>query len=186
MILRLLFALISLAILSALLYFQQDSDVTEVPSNETVNAAPGFIAIHAHMIETGVDGHALYRLDADRIEQPTPQGMIFLTAPKLDYQPEQGNPWTMTALHGQLPQAARSADLAGAVHAEGIPAGSNMPMRIDTEVLHVDMAQQLATTNAEVHVTWEGYRLRGRGMRADLKINRVQLEGDVHGALATR
>ena len=81
MILRLLFALFSLAILGALLYLQQSQDDSGGSgAGEPVVGEPGYAAIHAELIETGADGHPLYRLDADRIEQPQPQGTIFLTA----------------------------------------------------------------------------------------------------------
>ena len=56
-------------------------------------------------------------------------------------------------------------------------------MHFDTSVLHVDMQQQLATTDVEVHSDWAGSRLRGRGMRADLKSGELQLFKDVSGVL---
>jgi lipopolysaccharide export system protein LptC len=185
MILRLLFALGSLAVLGALLWLQQqDSGGGEALSSESINTEPGYVAIHAEMIETGDDGRPLYRLNADRIEQPTPQGPIYLTAPNLDYQPEAGNHWTLTARQGELPQQANTADLAGDVHASGVPEGSQAPISIDTQVLHLDMTEQLATTDAMVSVDWAGNLLHGRGMRADLKSGRLQLAGDVSGVVS--
>ena len=68
--------------------------------------------------------------------------MVYVTSPRLDYQPDPGNHWTLTALQGQLPQDARVADLTGNVHAEGRPTGSSDLMRIDTTLLHLDMPQQ--------------------------------------------
>jgi len=107
MILRLLFASCAVAILAALLYFQgAENGNGDSATSDYGITEPGFAAVHAQLIETGEDGLPLYRLDADRIEQPQPQGMIFLTAPKLDYQPEPGNHWTLTAQHGQMPQDA--------------------------------------------------------------------------------
>ncbi|MGA2562531.1 MAG: LPS export ABC transporter periplasmic protein LptC [Steroidobacteraceae bacterium] len=184
MILRLLFALGSLAILGALLYFEGNGDDSAEGSAAEQNAtSPGYVAIRAQLIETGEDGQPLYRLDASRIDQPQPQGTIYLTSPKLDYEPEGGNRWTLTAQSGQMPQDARSADLHGNVHAEGKPSGSNTPVRIDTEELHFDMAQQVATSPSAVLVNWGRYRLDGRGMRADLKNDRLQLASQVRGVL---
>jgi LPS export ABC transporter protein LptC len=184
MIWRLLFALASISILGALLYFQDaDNGSGENAGAEPTAVASGYSALHAELIETGPDGQPLYRLDADRIEQPQPQGTVFLTNPKLDYQPEAGNPWTLTAQSGQMPQDARTADLHGNVRAEGRPSGSETPMRIDTEQLHLDMAQQLATSPTLVRVDWGAYRLDGRGMRADLKNDRLQLASKVRGVL---
>jgi LPS export ABC transporter protein LptC len=185
MIHRLLFAVMALGALGALFYLQQsDSGSAESASGDVESTEPGYIALHAELIETGDDGHPLYRLDAERIEQPTPQGTIFLTAPKLDYQPEQGNHWTATAQQGQLPQDARTAELTGSVQAQGRPSGSNDLVHIATEQLHLDMKQQIATSATKVRVDWAGNALRGRGMRADIMNDRLQLAGDVRGVLA--
>jgi LPS export ABC transporter protein LptC len=185
MIHRLLFAVMALGALGALFYLQQsDSGGAEGVAADVESTEPGYIALHADLIETGEDGHPLYRLDAERIEQPTPQGTIFLTAPKLDYQPEEGNHWTATAQQGQLPQDARTAELTGAVQAQGRPSGSNDLVHIATEQLHLDMKQQVATSATKVRVDWGGNVLRGRGMRADIMNDRLQLAADVHGVLA--
>jgi LPS export ABC transporter protein LptC len=185
MIRRILFAVVALGALGAMFYLQQsDSGGSEGTAADVESTEPGYIATNADLVETGDDGHPLFRLDAERIEQPTPQGIIFLTAPKLDYQPETGNHWKLSAQRGQLPQDARTAELAGAVHADGRPTGSTQLMHIVTDQLHLDMKQQLATTAAKVRVDWAGNSLRGRGMNADIKNDRLQLAADVHGALA--
>lgn len=185
MIWRILFALVSLTALGALLYLRQtDSEGVETVNGEPLNAEPGYVATHGDLVETGDNGHPLFRLDAERMEQPTPQGTIYLTEPHLDYQPDPGNHWTLTALQGQLPQDASSAELIGNVHAEGRPIGSDSLMRIDTDALHLDMPQQLATTQAKVRVNWSGTSLRGRGMRFEMKRNYVELYADVHATLA--
>ena len=184
MIVRLLFALCSVAILSALLYFQDaDNGNGEGVANELPSPEPGFAAVRAHLIETGEDGLPLYRLDAEHIEQPQPQGTIYLTSPKLDYQPAPGNHWTLTAQNGQMPQDAHIADLSGDVHAQGLPTGSDAVMHIDTDQLQLDMVQQLATSSSTVRVDWGGNRLNGHGMRADLKNDTLQLASKVHGVL---
>jgi LPS export ABC transporter protein LptC len=182
--LRLLFALVSVAILAALLYFQSaDNGSGDNAAAEFGSAEPGFGALHAQLIETGEDGLPLYRLDAERIDQPQPQGPIFLTDPKLDYQLQPGNHWILTALRGEMPQDAHTAELNGAVHAEGLPTGSTSMMRIDTEELHLDMVQEIATSPITVRVDWGGNRLDGRGMRADLKNDTLQLASKVRGVL---
>jgi LPS export ABC transporter protein LptC len=183
MIWRVLFALISLTALGALLYLRQSDSASETSLTEALQNEPGYVALHGDLVETGENGHPLYRLDADRIEQPTPQGMIYLTAPRLDYQADPGNHWTLTAQQGQLPQDAQYSDLNGAVHAEGHPNGSDSLMRIDTDVLHLDMPEQIATTAAKVKVNWAGRSLSGRGMRYEMKRNHLELQSDVHGAL---
>ena len=75
------------------------------------------------------------------------------------------------------------AELTGQVHAEGLPSGSDTMVRIDTEQLHLDMTQQLASSAINVRVDWGGNRLTGHGMRADLKNDKLQLASKVRGVL---
>jgi LPS export ABC transporter protein LptC len=185
MITRFVLAALMLGTLVALLYFKESDNGTagEGAGADSAAIEPGFAALHAELIETGADGLALYRLRADRMEQPQPQGTIFLREPQLDYQPQAGNHWTLRAQRGQLPQDARTAELSGMVHGEGRPEGSEVLMRFDTDDLRLDMAANIATSDDDVSVEWGGDRLLGRGMSADLDGYRLQLKADVRGAI---
>jgi LPS export ABC transporter protein LptC len=180
---RILFALVSLTALGALLYLRESDDSSEPSAAINGPAELGYVAIHGNLVETGDNGHPLYRLEAERIEQPTPQGMIYLTSPQLDYQPDPGSHWTLTALRGELPQDATFADMAGSVHVEGHPSGYDSLIRIDTDTLHLQMPQQIATTPAVVKFHSAGRSLSGRGMRYEMKRNFLELQTDVKGAL---
>jgi len=181
---RLLFALISVAVLAALLYLQDaDNGGGEGAAAEFGSAEPGFTAVGAQLIETGEDGLPLYRLEASRVEQPQPRGAIFLTDPKLDYQLQPGNHWALTAARGEMAEDASAATLNGAVHAEGLPTGSQTLMRIDTEQLDLDLTRHIVTSPVLVHVVWGGDHLDGRGLHADLKNDTLQLDSKVHGLL---
>jgi LPS export ABC transporter protein LptC/lipopolysaccharide transport protein LptA len=182
MIWRILFALISLTALGALLYVRQSDSASDVSTVQALPAELGYVATDGDLVETGEDGHPLYRLDAERIEQPSPQGLIYLTAPRLIYQIAPDDHWTLTALRGQLPQDAQYADLSGTVHAEGHPSGSASLMHIDTEILHLDMPQQIATSPSKVATWWNGMTLTGVGMRYEMKRNALELQSDFHGA----
>jgi LPS export ABC transporter protein LptC len=183
MIARIVLAVLMLGTLGALLYFKDpDNGAAEEAAGADAAAEPGFAALQAVLIETGEDGEPLYRLTADRMEQPEPQGTIFLTAPQLEYQPEVGNQWRVRALRGQLPQDARTAELSGMVHGEGKPAGSDALMRFDTDDVQLDMRTNLATSAGDVSVDWDGNQLLGRGMTADLNRYTLQLQADVHGS----
>ena len=171
-----------MTVLVALIYLQQSaSNSNENASTESTSEARGYAALNARLIETGDDGHPLYQLTAKRIEQPLADGEIEMVAPHLVYQPDHGSAWQLTAQHGRLPQDAHSADLDGNVHAEGQPAGSKSLLQLDTQRLHLDMQQQLATSADEVHVLWSGSSLKGRGLRADLRSGRLQLQAKVSG-----
>jgi LPS export ABC transporter protein LptC len=185
MITRFVLAALMLGTLVALLYFRESDNGTagESAGADSAAAEPGFAALHAELIETGEDGLARYRLRAERMEQPQPQGTIFLYQPQLDYQPAAGNHWTLRAQRGQLPQDARTAELSGTVHGEGRPEGSEALMRFDTEDVRLDMTANVATAAGDVSVDWAGDRLQGRGMSADLDGYRLQLQADVRGAI---
>ncbi|HTW74120.1 MAG TPA: LPS export ABC transporter periplasmic protein LptC [Steroidobacteraceae bacterium] len=186
MVARLIFLILAVCALAALLSYLQrtsGSGETEASAAQTAAPEPGLVAIGAQIIQTGDDGRPLYRLDSSHISQPVASGTIFLTDPILHYTPAGGNPWVLTALQGQLPQSAQSADLSGSVHAEGVPQDSSQLVRFDTSTLHVDMQQQLATTSAVVHVEQGGDLLTGRGMRANLKSGQFELFRDVSGVL---
>jgi LPS export ABC transporter protein LptC len=180
---RLVFLCIALAVLAVLLYMQRGAGASAASTTALLAPEPGMVAIGAQIIETGDDGQPLYRLDAQRITQPMPDGTIYLTDPTLHYTPAGGNPWVLTAQQGQLPQSAQMADLSGAVHAEGKPQGSSQLLNFNTSTLHVDMQQQLATTAAVVHVEQAGNLLTARGMHANLKSGQLELYHDVSGVL---
>ena len=182
MVYRLLFAVLAIGALGTLFYLS-DSGSGEAAPADVESTEPGYIATGAELVETGEDGQPLYRLHAARIEQPTPQGMVFLSEPQLDYQPVGGNHWTLSAQRGQLPQDARSADMAGSVVAFGRPEGSSDMMHIATEQLHLDMRSQVVSTSVKVRVDWAGNTLHSRGMSADIRNGRLQLPAEVHGAL---
>lgn len=181
---RVLFLLFAVGVLAVLLYMQEpESSNPATAAAQTQAPEPGFVALGAQIIQTGDNGEPLYTLDATRIEQPMPQGIVYLTDPVLHYEPAGGNPWVLTAQHGQLPQSAHHADLSGMVNASGIPEGSQRMIHFRTSTLHVDMQQQLATTPAEVHIDWAGSLLNGRGMNANLKSGEVRLFHAVSGTL---
>ena len=56
-------------------------------------------------------------------------------------------------------------------------------MRFDTEDVRLDMVTNVARSDGDVSVDWDGNRLLGRGMIADLSHYQLQLQADVHGAL---
>jgi LPS export ABC transporter protein LptC len=183
---RVLFVLGLLAASAVLLYLWQTPRAgnPDVASGEAENSQQGYTALNAHLIDTGPDGRALYQLTADRIDQSAPpQGDVLLTQPRLEYEPATGSPWTLRADRGVMPADASSAQLNGSVQAQGTPAGSDSPMHIQTEQLHLDMTHEIVTTPVEVRVDWAGSRLLSHGLWADLKHDQMKLESNVHGQL---
>lgn len=153
------------------------SDASAYPAAE-----PGYIALDAEIVQTGPDGEPLYRLEADRVEQPRSGADILVTRPRLRYQKGSGPEWNLRADTGSLPADAQQANLAGSVHAVATQPGTS-PLEIRTESLAIDMTAQLVTSPDPVRIDWGRDRLTAVGMRADLKVDTLRLESQVHGEI---
>jgi lipopolysaccharide export system protein LptC len=189
MLLRVLFVLgAAAAVVLVVLYLWQQPGIGsgEAGGSESAAREPGYTAVGARLLEMGDNGQPLYRLDAERIEQPRPNADISVIEPRVVYDPAVGNPWTLRAARGVLPADARSAQLRGDVQVQGTPGGSRNPVTIRTEQLDLDISRQQATSSDRVQIDWGGSRVSGRGLFADLKDSSLQLKSDVHGQSAPR
>jgi LPS export ABC transporter protein LptC len=145
-------------------------------------AEPGYIALDARIVQTGPDGEPLYRLEAARVEQLRSGADILVTRPHLRYQKGSGPEWNLRADSGALPADAGRASLAGSVYAVATQPGT-VPLEIRTESLAIDMTAQLVTTPDPVRIDWGRDRMTAVGMRADLKVDTLRLESEVHGEI---
>jgi LPS export ABC transporter protein LptC len=187
MLVRLLLVLGVVGAVALLLYlWQPGASSSEIGNGETAAREPGYTAIGAQLLQMGDDGHPLYRLDAERIEQPRPNAAISVVEPRVVYDPAVGSPWTLRAASGVLTADARSAQLSGDVQVQGVPRGESAPVLIRTGLLDLDISHQQATTSERVQIDWGGNRITGRGLLADMKGNSLQLKSEVHGELAPR
>ena len=141
------------------------------------NAAPGYVAISADLLETGADGQEQFRLRAERIEQATPDSDILLSNPQFQHQGRSA--WTLSAASGVMPPDTQQLQLSGAVQASGALGAA--PISIRTAVLNVDLQQQQLDTPAAVSIEWGRNRLDATGMHADMKSDSLRLESHIHG-----
>ena len=130
------------------------------------------------MLETGIDGQPLYRLRADRIEQPNPAANIELTAPQFQY--EGTTVWTVTALSGVVPPTQQQIKLSGDVLARADRVGAE-PMQLHSATLSVDMQTRRADTVDAVTMDWGTNRLWAAGLHADMQADYLLLKSPVHG-----
>ena len=72
-------------------------------------------------------------------------------------------------------------EMEGAVRVTGTLSDVAGAARISTERLAFDTRTEIVSTQVPVTLTWSGHRLQARGMRANLKDQRLQLESAVHG-----
>ena len=59
--------------------------------------------------------------------------------------------------------------------------GNNKPMRMTTEILNIDNADQVATTTAIAQIYYGSSRMEGKGLELDLNNKEVKFLDKVHG-----
>jgi LPS export ABC transporter protein LptC len=174
-------ALLALIIGVVVLSGPQRESPTAAAVTEAVRD-PGYAARNARLVQTGPDGQPLYTLDAAQIQQQPDEGTVDMQQVKLGFRDAAGNDWTARAAHGAMGQDTGVIELDGAVHVTGIVPGSQDTTDITSEHLSFDTNAQLVTTHDPVQIMMSGRQLEARGLVADLKERRVQLESEVHGS----
>lgn len=143
---------------------------------------PGYGASDARLVQTGADGQPLYTLDAAQITQAADQSTVQLQKVQLGFRAANGDRWTAHAQRGELGQSTGVVQLEGNVQVTGLLPGTEDPAEISTESLSFDTRSQVVTTPEPVTLTISGHELHARGLVAQLKQGRVQLESAVHGS----
>lgn len=175
--------IVAVIIASLLLARQQGA----APASTTVRENSwdeGYSATGARVVETGTDGRPMYTLNAATIRQLPDEGQVRLTQVQMSFRDADGNPWTATADHGELEQAAQQVLLSGNVHVSGTLAGASGSAQISTTSLSVDIRGDVVSTKDPVQMLWSGRPLSSTGLIANLKDHRVQLESAVHGTFS--
>lgn len=188
-----IFIVLSLVIVAALSLFSRRDRPDELPRlRRLAPPQPGYFMTDAQVLQTGPDGTPLYRVNADRIRQDPSARMIHLEDLRLEYrtraQEGEGRTWTLTAREGLIPETDERTpgpiQLQGEVEVIGQPPDeSTPPATIRTEQLLVDLKSEIVHTQEEVQMVWGDRTLNARGLTADLKAERVQLESAVHGRI---
>jgi lipopolysaccharide export system protein LptC len=145
---------------------------------------PGYSALQARLIQTGVDGRPLYTLDAAQIQQQPNQGTVQMQKVKLGFRDASGHEWTANAAHGELAQNSGVIRLDGDVHIFGILPGTDDPAQIISEHFAYDTNTQVVATRDPVTLVMSGRELNAIGLIASLKDRRLQLESAVHGTFS--
>lgn len=143
---------------------------------------PGYAASDARLVQTGADGAPLYTLDAAQITQLADQSTVQLEKVQMGFRTANGDRWTAHAQRGELGQSTGIVQLDGSVQVAGLLPGTDDQAEISTEHLSFDTRSQVVTTPDPVTLTVSGQELHARGLVAQLKQGRVQLESAVHGS----
>lgn len=158
---------------------------TDAPASIAAEgAAPGYSASGATLVETGPDGRALYTLRAAEIRQDPRAQVVHLAEVTMDYRDSRGDRWVLRSRRGRLLEEQDRVEFEGAVRVTGTLDDVAGAARISTESLAFDTRTEIVSSRVPVTLTWSGHRLQARGMRANLKDQRLQLESAVQGRFA--
>lgn len=142
---------------------------------------PGYSLKDAVITETNTGGVPRYTVRAAHAEQDPASGEISLQTIHMKLRDQRGSEWLMQAQTGRMPEDASMVALRGAVVVNGSVGVKNDAMELRTDSLDVDTHSEKVRTQSRVVIAMEGRELAARGMKADLKERRVQLEAEVHG-----
>ncbi len=181
MIYRIFAALIFIAVVVGTIMFGGQQTETTVPIVVEEPRDPGYAARDAKLVQTGPDGRPLYTVNAEVIRELPNDNSIELVKPTLGFYDANGSLWTARGEHGEVGQKTGIVELSDDVHVDGTPAGTQQTAQVTTNHLAFDTNSKVLTTKDAVTLTWAGQEIRGRGMRASLNDDRVQLESAVRG-----
>jgi LPS export ABC transporter protein LptC len=189
---RLLLVLLGLVILGVAFGLGRGGRTLRTPvvAKNAVEQSLPYVAEGVVVRQTGVDGTLTYELRAERVEQAAGDHSIAASDLSMRYEPRdaKGAPlpdraWTLAAAHALLPEDNSSLELRGNVVASGKPAGNDQPITVRTQSLDYSIQTQDLQTRDAVQFQWGHQLLEGRGLNANIKLGRVELESEVHGRI---
>lgn len=192
--------LLAIAVFFSLRYWPQRLMPAE--PDATASKEPDYGIENFHAVDLDETGHLRYELTAthlvhyaapERAELSDPEMVFYRNATPDDPDAEQGpvEPWQLTAARGRIAQGGERVDLEGNVKVtrsahddgEGVDA---VRMTMETSHMTVFGKQEVATTDAAVHLTADRSVLDGVGMQVDLKKGQMHLLSQVKGEYVPR
>ncbi len=147
---------------------------------------PGYSARDATLVETGADGLPMYTLHAAEIRQQPASQIALLDRVEMQFRDAAGRLWQGRADEARVVDQAAEIDLSGTVTLTGLLPGTGELARISTDQLSVDTRTDVVTTRDPVTLEWDGQQVRARGLVAQLRAQRIQLESNVRGRYVPR
>jgi LPS export ABC transporter protein LptC len=139
--------------------------------------------------QMGPDGQLQFQIEAKEIRQLPDSGRMTAKGLTMTHDPPGASPggpnrWTMTADSGELPSDGGVVTLKGNVRANGRPVEGKQALNFASDHLTYNLDTQEVTSDTEVTMDWGRSKLRGRGLKANIRTGDVQLESDVNGILS--
>jgi LPS export ABC transporter protein LptC len=155
------------------------------PAPVETDAQPlGYYVHGARLLGTDEQGHVVYRVIAQRLDELPDAGLLVFDGVRVEYQPAGAIPWEISADGGRGPKDGREIELNGNVELKSLPADGAEPIVITTGMLKFSADTSRAETDDAVNIRVGDWRFDAVGLRTDLKDDTLRLESEVHGIFA--
>lgn len=151
------------------------------PASTARTTQPGYYLKGATLEQTDATGRVEMRVHAAEAVQDPASRNVQASTLRVDYLLDAPRTWVMTARSGTLPPDGQHVLLQGDVTLTGRTGTNAPPAIVHTEHLRLDVDASVATTNDPVRIEMGPQSVRARGLRADLKADRLRLESSVNG-----
>jgi LPS export ABC transporter protein LptC len=179
--LLILFALVLAGVAVWLTLAPRQTGPTVTQPSHSSGPDQGYAATDASVVETGADGLPMYTLQARQVDQDPASDVITLTNVHMTFDDTSGGHWQARSDQATAMQDSDKIDLTGNVVVSGTFSGNDQPVRILTDILHVDTQTPIIRTRSAVTLRWAGLVVQARGLLVNVKAHTVKLEAGVHG-----
>jgi len=153
------------------------SEMIETQGNAV---SDGYYLKSARILGTGNDGHLLYNIKADYVEQLNGADMFFQNV-EIRYSPTTQVPWIFNADTATISDDQQRVILKGHVLAVNTHGFDGKNTEIRTQYLEFEPDTYRAQTQAQVQIRIGLRSLMATGMLALLQENRLELQSNVNG-----
>ena len=179
---------IVVALISAGLWFAESPPAELVgkrPTSQQWNKAADLVIRGAKTRHFNQEGTLAYRVDAERITffQFARRDRADLTEPRILFYQEDQPKWRTESRSGVAHNNGESVVLSGDVHITEQPAPGGI--QLDTQSITIKPREEYAETDKVVTITSGPNRTQGKGLRAFLKEDRVEILSEVESTYET-
>lgn len=155
----------------------RSGEITETVSNGSVD---GFYLMSARILGTNDDGHLVYEIEADYVEQKK-NNEIAMQNVRISYSDDSLVPWTINADEATISEDQSRVRLSGHVIAVSNAGFAGQVTEIRAPHLDIEPAIYKAETDSRVQIRIGSRSLTATGMLALLQDNQLQLMSNVSG-----
>jgi LPS export ABC transporter protein LptC len=156
----------------------------EQPAERDENLGPlGYYVRGARLLGTDDQGRVTVTIRAERLDEVPNEELLRLEGVAIDYSPSGETSWAISAASASTPKDGSLLELAGNVEIRSTPTDGSAPQTISTQALRFWPESSQVESDEPVQLNVGDWRIRGTGLRTDLKGHLLRLES-IHGTFA--